>query len=358
VFLYSTVRIVSPVAILALLAACAGAGSSSPVPFASANGADRAPQRVVEGTSRGAAAPPSGTLYVAETGTVHAFPLGANGTTSSLRDITPHPNQSQLIAGLAVSADGTLDILESYPPSSSRVGGPSSAGFCRVVVESATASGSPPAVGTNLCDPSDTGTALGIATNTVGGYDVLFSDTTLGADILRRFGSDGTSTVSTLVLDFYRLSLAADRGGHDYIGRADGRVVMYKAETTDATAPASDVTLASIPQLGPIAVSPGADRTVYAVVGAIGSQNIDAFTAGSSTISRTIGPFPNNYISAMAVDLDGSLYVALNANGGGAASVIRVYDSAAVGKATPLRTIVPSPGVSTIYGLAIAQTSS
>ena len=233
-------------------------------------------------------------------------------------------------------------------------GTPALAEYCRVVVESATASGSPAAMGTYECDPTDAGQAEGIAANTAGGYDVLFTDTTSNIDVVRRFGNDGAATVSTLALDFFPLDLATDRGGHDVVDTSGGRIVMYAAATTDPTMRASDVTLASSPQLGAIAISPAADRTVYVAAGALGSQSIYALAPGSATILRTIGPFPNNDISALAVDTQGSLYVALNSAMGGVGSVIRVYDSMANGKPMPLRSIFPSPGLTYIRGLAVS----
>jgi len=332
-------RAVYTVAIFALLAGCAGSGSRSSLPAVATNGGDRSPQSA-----------PLGTLYVAQVATVIAYPLGANGPTSPARTITPHPNQTQVIEGVATSADGTLDILEDYfvTPSS-----PSS--YCRVVVESATASGSPAAIGTHLCDPTDFGQGEGIAANTGGGYDVLFTDTTSGQDVLRRFGSDGGSTINTLVLNFFPFILGTDRGGHDYL-TATGLIRQYKATTTDPTVFVDTLLAggAGTAQIWAIAVSPGSDRTVYVAAGPLaGGQNIYAFAPDSGTPTRTIGPFPNNDVSAMAVDSQGSLYVGLNPIVGGVGSFIRVYDSAATGKATPTRQIYPSPAETWIEGLAI-----
>lgn len=238
--------------------------------------------------------------------------------------------------------------------SGSNAGGSS----CRIVVEDAAASGSAAALATYPCDPTDAGQAKGIAVNTAGGYDVLFTDTNMSKDVVRRFGNDGATTVSTLVLDFVGTALATDRGAHDYVDTAAGRIAMYTTAATDAAARSSDVSLATNPQLGPVAVSPGADRAVYVAAGTPGHQSIDALATGSASVSRAIGPFGNYTVGALAVDAQGLLYVALNPLAGGTGSVIRVYDAAANGKPVPLRIIMPSPATSGISGLAVSAVNA
>jgi hypothetical protein len=225
---------------------------------------------------------------------------------------------------------------------------------CRIVVEGASASGSPPALGNFPCDPSDGGVAAAIAVNTVGGYDVLFTDMVTNKSVVRRFGSDGASTSSTLILDFIAASLAThntgDRG-HDFLDRTGGRIVKYTSTTTDPTMRASDVKVPGDPQFAQIATSPAADATVYVVAGPPGSQSIDALTPNSATVSRAIGPIANNAVGGIAVDSQGSLYVAVNF--GNNESAIRVYANTASGTAMPIRKIVPSaPG--RITALAIS----
>lgn len=296
--------------------------------------------------------PPAGTLYAAVTDRVYAYALNApTGTTTAQRTIIPHQNQTQVLEGVATSADGTLDILEDFFTGS----GMSQVSHCRVVVESATADGSAAALGTYLCDPTNAGQAEGIARNTVGGYDVLYTDTTLSKDIVHRYSSDGATLSSTLTLDFFPLYLATDRGGHDDLDTSGGRIVSYKATTTDPTMRASDVSLAGSPQLGPIAVSPGADRTVYVVQGALGNQNIYALAPGSATISRTIGPFTNRYISALAVDSQGNLYAGTNKTDNSFVSSVQVYGPSANGVPAPDRILVVSPAVNFFRGLAISE---
>ncbi|MDB5093899.1 MAG: hypothetical protein JWO85_2000 [Candidatus Eremiobacteraeota bacterium] len=292
---------------------------------------------------------PVGTIYAAVTDRVYALDLAGVGTTTAQRTIIPHPNQTQILEGVATSADGTLDILEDYFPT------PSSQSVCRVVVETPTADGPAIAVGTHLCDPVNTGQGEGIARNTVGGYDVLYTDTTLSKDIVHRYGSDGASLVSTLVLDFFPLYLANDRAGHEFLDTSGGRIVLYKGTTQDPTIRNSDVTLVGNPQLGPIAVSPGADRTVYVVEGPLGNQNIYALAPGSNVILRTIGPFTKRYISALAVDSHSNLYAGTDRTDNALYASIQVFDSTANGTPAPTRIIVPSPATNYIRGLAIFE---
>jgi len=358
-------RAVSLTAFTVLLAGCGSvmSGSSSvPGTTSTASNGARSPQIAVSFTPSptptptpvptASPTPPAGTLYAAVTDRAYAYALNApTGTTTAQRTIIPHPNQVQVLAGVATNADGTLDILEQFFTGT----GQSQVEHCRVVVESATANGSPAALGTYLCDPNDKSQAEGIARNTVGGFDVLFADNVSNKDVVRRFNADGAGVTNTLVLDFFPLYLATDRGAHDYLDTAQGRIVSYKTVTTDPTVRSTDVTLAGNPQLGPIAVSPGADRTVYVVQGALGNQNILALAPGSSTISRTIGPFTNRYISALAVDSQGNLYAGTNKNDNSFNSSVQVYGPGANGAPAPDRILVPSPAINFFRGLAIFE---
>jgi hypothetical protein len=347
-------RVVSVLAFAALLAGCGGIMSQS-VPGAGP-AAPRNPQTVttfVPSASPTASPTPSGTLYAANIAEVDAFPLGeADSPASPQRVIQPHPAQTQNVYGIATNADGTLDIVQTHYVGS----GASTTQYCRVTVESATANGSPQALGNPLCDPSDTGQGQAIARNNVGGFDVLYSDLTTSKDVVRRFGSDGNSVSSTLVLNFFPSYLATDTGGHDYVDTSGGRIVEYAPGSTDPTTPVYDGTLAGSPQLGPIAVSPGvgANRTVYVVDGPITSQYIDALAPHSTTIARRIGPLTGRTISALAVDSQGNLYAATSNNSTNHVQ-IRVYGPTANGTPPPDRVIVPSPDIGYIRGLAIYQ---
>ncbi|MBV8749819.1 MAG: hypothetical protein JO103_08905 [Candidatus Eremiobacteraeota bacterium] len=322
----------------ALLAGCGG-GAASFAPAGSV--APRAPLSVIAANS--------GTLYVAATSSVYAVPLNSNGPTNAVRTITPHPNQTNhLITGVATSADGTLDILERY------FDGPSqSVQHCRVVVEGTTANGSPAA--SNIpCDATDQTQSESIARNYSGGFDVLITDVTSGKDLVRRYGGDGATVLSTLTLNTYPLYLATDFGGHDWLDSSGGDVTMYKGATTDPTQVTTHYVVSAPNGLKQMALAP--DRTLYVVNGAIGNQVIDAIPIGATTPSRTIGPFTSNMVCALAVDSQGQLYVALCSTGNNAPALVRVYDSAANGKPVPQRIITVQPTTTYIRGIAIDET--
>lgn len=344
-------RAASTVAVALVLAGCGGGvPGTATVPDGAAKMLRGAP-------GNGAETAPSPTVYLMDSSSVYAFPLLSNGTVAPVRTITlALTNHFFSTPGLATSVDGTVDILDNYwtDPGATLA-------YCRITVESASATGSPAAPATS-CDPTDLTQGEGIARNTVGGFDVIFKDGVGPSSTysLRRFGSDGTTTVSTLPLpaNLFPMSLATDRGGHDYIDNNTGRIVCYKATATNPAAVASDITIPGNLHTRALAVSPGADRTVYvATTGSPGLANgsIYALAWGTNTILRTIGPFPESYITALAVDSQGSLYAAMNPVAGGTGANIRVYDSNANGKPTPLRRIFPNPAITEIRGLALSE---
>ena len=179
---------------------------------------------------------------------------------------------------------------------------------------------------------------------------------------MRRFGPTGT-TISTLPLPSgdAPISLATDRGGHDYVDPLfqNGHMLEYGPTTTDPAAPNRDYSVTCCARLDALAVSPIVPKTIYAVVlqdsGGIVNEKIIALAPGATTPSRTIGPFPQHYITAMAVDSQGLLYVAMNPVAGGTGSSVRVYASDAFGTPTPLRKIVPNPAIGEIRGLTIFE---
>ncbi len=331
-------------ALFSVLAGCSG-GSHSVVPSTGAT--------LHTADAASASIPSGGTLYVADTDRVYALPLGASDAIVPLRTIVPHPLQAQQsVDGIATAADGTLYVLEHRTFS----GGRATVVRCRVVAESATADGSPAALATTPCDSSPA-QALGIARNALGGYDVLYRDTATAAFSVGRMANDG-SVNSTLVLTSPSASaLATDAGGHDYVVTGSGEILKYKAAVADPSVLASDVQIPGSPtNVSAIAVSPAADRTAYVVEGPAGNQTIDAIPPGSSTVSRTIGPFTNHSVSALAVDSQGNLYAAVNPNGGTYAySTVRVYGPDAQGSSTPSRIIAPAVQTTLIRGLAIAE---
>ena len=327
-----------------MLAGCSGSSHATLLPSGSLHASDAAT----------AAVPASGTIYVADTDRVYALPIGASGPVAAQRTIVPHPDQTQqTLDGLATAPDGTLYILEHR----SKTAGRTTTVRCRVVAESATADGSPAALSTTACDPTDQAQGFGIARNTLGGYDVLYQDLQSNALAVRRFANGGASVGSTLVLNAASGDgLATDFGGHDYVDTAAGEILKYKASVTDATVRAEDVQVAGSPSnLRAIAVSP-ADFTVYVVEGDPGNETIAAIPPGSSTPARTIGPFTMHSVSALAVDAQGNVYVAVNPNGGSYPySTIRVYGPNAQGAADAAdRIIIPAEPTTLVRGIAVA----
>ena len=255
-------------------------------------------------------------------------------------------------------AGGNLYVLDNFFTGS----GQSQVEFCRVIKYGPNDSGTP-TVPEYLCDPSSPTQGEGIARNTSGGYDVAFriGSPATGYDV-RRFDSGGTA-INTLPLasGVAPISLATDRGGHDYIDPLfqNGRILEYAPATTDPAAPSRDYNVTCCAKLDALAVSQIVPKTIYAVVlqdaGGVANEKIIALAPGATTPSRTLGPFPQHYITAMAVDSQGLLYVAMNPVAGGVGSSIRVYASDAVGTPTPLRKIVPNPAIGEIRGLAIFE---
>ena len=358
-------RAVFVVAFAALLAGCGGGGGSS---VSTLPGPVKHTEVGVGPTPTPSPSPsptPSATVYVADVSKVYAYPLSGNGTLAPSRTIVPHPTDnthSLAYDSVATGTDGSLYVLDNFFTGS----GQSQTEFCRVDQYGATDSGSP-TVPVYLCDPTNPTQGEGIARNTQSGFDIAFRNgDPLGQGgapyAIRRFGSGGV-VVNTLTLSsgVAPISLATDRGGHDYIDSLfqNGQMLEYAPTTTDPTTPTRNYTLAGGPKLDALAVSQIVPKTIYAVVlqpgGGIVNEKIIAFAPGATTPSRTLGPFPNHYITAMAVDSQGLLYVAMNPVAGGAGASVRVYASNAVGTPTPVRHIIPSPGIFEIRGLAIFE---
>jgi hypothetical protein len=354
------VRAIFVAAVAALLAACGGGGSgTSTIP---------GPARQPDSSAISAVSTPAPTVYIADVGKVYAYPLSGNGTLAPSRTIVPHPTDnthSLAYDSLATDTSGNLYVLDNFFTGS----GQSQTEFCRIDQYGPTATGSP-TVPVYLCDPSNPTQGEGIARNTQSGFDIAFRNgdplgQTAAPYAIRRFGNSGSgiAAVNTLTLSsgVAPISLATDRGGHDYIDSLgqNGQILEYAPTTTDPTAPTRDFTLTGGPKLDALAVSQIVPKTIYAVVlqpaGGIVNEKIIAFAPGATTPSRTLGPFPNHYITAMAVDSQGLLYVAMNPVAGGTGASIRVYASNAVGTPTPVRHIVPNPAIFEIRGLAIFE---
>lgn len=346
---------------LAVLAGCAGGGSGTlPGAPGSPDTHAVAPRAVVVSpspTPSPTIGPVNGTLYVAQTSSVYAYPLGAAGTTSASRTISPHPQHPRIIQAIATNADGTLDVLANYFLNNQSQ--------CGVNVEPADANGSP--TGPNFdCDPTHATLTQGdgVARNSVGGFDILYN--TNNNFILKRYandGSSGTPANSITFSNFAPLYLASPPGGgHDYLASNQGEIRKYPEAATTSAGFNADCTISAANGDGPIAVAP--DKTIYIVVKTQGSltgeeiQAITGCTTGTATVSRTIGPFSNNYVSALAVDSQGELYVGMNslAQTNVPPSFVRVYPPGANGTTpTVQRRIDPTPSTNYIRGLAIYE---
>jgi hypothetical protein len=66
------------------------------------------------------------------------------------------------------------------------------------------------------------------------------------------------------------------------------------------------------------ALASAPDHTVYVAAGPLGAEYVYAYPQGPTAPARTLGPYPNNYVTAMAVDAQNQFYVALSAVQGGA----------------------------------------
>jgi hypothetical protein len=290
-----------------------------------------------------------GTLYYADTSNVYALPLMAKGSSTATRTITPHPENQGINTALATNEDGTLDVLHNYFDDTGE--------HCRVTVEPADANGSP--VATDVpCDTVPSTQGDGVARNAFDGFDVLYN--TPNTFIVKRFANDGASPKRTLTLGppgFAGLYLATDPGGHDYLVNSGGEIRKYTPHETNVDAQIADCTVSAFYGDGPLTVA--RDKTIYLMVrggDTLANSSIEAITvcgtSGAATVSRTIGPFPDSYISAMAVDDQGALYVGLNALDGASPSTIAVFDKTANGAPAPKRVIAPSPSTTFIRGLA------
>jgi hypothetical protein len=289
--------------------------------------------------------PPSGTLYVSSSKAVYAYDLAANGPTTPSRTLTPHSLQRVRLLALAAAADGNLGVLEEYYPDT---GGHR----CRITVESQNASGNAAALAVIDCpgDYSDS-YGYGLARNPVlplatpgtpagDAFDLLVTKDSTGAAYIKRYDEAGNA-LSTLTLPSPgpTTALVTDKGGHPYVDDGAGNVKKYQYTSADggSTAPVASFTM-PVASSGVMAVSP-VDNALYLVTKNNSNQNvIEGFSfngAGNSYTPsspvRTIGPFNNNNVTAMAFDSQGELYVALSSvPGGGAAfgNVVRVYNLA------------------------------
>ncbi len=269
--------------------------------------------------------PSSGTLYVADPWNVFAYDLGATEPPIPLRVIFPHPKQvdSELIEGIATAPDGTLAILQNYFVGNDE--------YCRTVIEPANAGAGIPALGTYPCDPTalTQGEAIARGAN---GFDLVYRIN--GGYSIEHLTAGGTIS-GTLVLPAGAYdSIAGTATGSDYVGDIGGNVLKYGTGATDPNASLAHFVVPGPAAIQALATAP--DHTIYVAAGPLGAEYIYAYPQGATAPARTLGPYPNNYITAMAVDAQNQLYVALYTLQGGA-NELRVYAADANGKPPPLR---------------------
>jgi hypothetical protein len=330
-----------------LLAGCAGGGSATSVSPAQ-NPASSARQPLSTTTA-------SATLYLAnDQHTVSAYDLNAHDPATPSRTFKSHPNAiGEVINGLATAPDGKLGILETYTKATSN----GSSSGCRTVIEPADAATTPP-VGqrTYLCR-SGLSNGVGIARG-ANGFDLLYSwqnGTTLDKTFYLQHLTESGIVSSETRLPYQTsntwsaMTVAGD--GSDLVGHSNnGKVRDYAANSADGSAGTLAVTA---PVGGPIdALATGPDQTLYVAAGPTTNQYIYAYPLGATSPARTLGPFTNDYVSAMAVDSQNQLYVGFVKWTQTGQTRVCVYPSDANGNQTtaPSRVITPS---GQIVGLAI-----
>ena len=330
------------VALAGMVLAGCGGGMSSVTPGTSA-----------QSTSSGTRAPritqaSSPALYVLNVGEIDVYPLDATAGATPVRKI-PAPSGDSL-AGVATAPNGQLAVLVNFFDQNQNE-------YCKTLIYPADADANtlPPAG--HLCDPVTTTQAEGIARG-ANGYDVLYRQAYNGIGnssfAVERLDGSGTIT-STLVLPadgFGWGSIATNGTGRDYVG-AVGTVNKYDVGSTNSATPMRTFPLRSGYYAWAIAVS----NTVYIAAGHTGQLSgevIYAYPGGASTPARTLGPFVGNYITAMATDSNGLLYVALNPIAGyPALPRVRVFSPTANGTDAPLRVITSAVPYGEIRGMAV-----
>lgn len=305
-------------------------------------------------------APPTGTLYVGGLGEVDAFPAAASGAQAPQRRITGffrpfgRPDTSSSAGAITVGADGTLYVIKNQHFPSGNV--------CQVVEESPSANGTSGVLGSLDCGT----TGYGLATTAGGELDVLLKNAD-GTGYVQRFvNGRATSRLGTAGVP---VSLATGPNGELYVASTTGtmsvgRIDQYPPGAADGAAPVRTITAPDVSFFGGIAVAP--DGVLYAVFVVpdysteTTTQSVNAYPPGSTTPSRTVGPFKSVHIGAITVDKGGELYVAFNAvRYAAVSSHVDVYAPNASGNATPVRTLpnpIPgdAPGGTVIEALALS----
>jgi hypothetical protein len=326
-----------------VLAGCGGGGMSSVTPGPSSQNtasATRAPRISTQQASP--------VLYVANVGEIDVYPLDATSGATPVRKI-PAPS-GDTFEGVATAPTGELAVLVNFFDQSQNE-------YCKTLIYPADADANtlPPAG--HLCDPTTTTQGEGIARG-ANGFDVLYRQAYngIGNSSFAVERLDGTGTItSTLVLPAGAWgSINTNGTGRDYVGEV-GTVNKYDIGSTNGATPMRSFSLPSGYYPWAIAVS----DTVYIAAGHTGQLSgevIYAYGGGASSPTRTIGPFVGNYITAMATDRNGLLYVALNPiSGYPSLPRVRVFSPTANGTDAPLRVITNAVPYGEVRGLAVYQ---
>lgn len=296
------------------------------------------------------AVPFTGTLYVASRTTVFAYDVNASDPATALRSFVPHEKQVNLeqIMGLATAPDGTLAVLQNYYLSN----------FidqnCRTVMEPPIAAPVVAPQRTYPCDANGLTQGRAVARG-ANGFDILYGSGNTA--FVEHLAPDGSiSSTLTLPSDMFSNydTIAPTPGGGDYVGKTYGaNVLRYGVGATTGTPYRERIV---VPGAYVVALATAPDHTLYAAAGSFLSESIYAYPAGATTPARTLGPFQNESISALAVGAQNELYVALNSSSRYGGNDVRVYPADANGKIAPLRRITnPVPQLEVIRALAISQ---
>jgi len=379
------------------------------------------------GTGRSASAPfvpvvsPSPILYVSGNDRVVAFPLAASGAATPLRTLFVHRLQQDGIVGIATNSDTSLDVLQNFRNSPTGPGTPNAAGNypdCRVVIYPATASGDAAAMNQFSCFHSAVGP--GTAIGGVRGLGIARAPSPLGAidyleaalppaspspgptpgDFVQRSNESGADhgllAVASPSPVKYHNGMAENITGNVFVSYSLPFFVPIPSGSSSnscvatpptATAAVDEFAPAAIGTPGPIAtivingrVTAGAlatypvsdpfKRIYVATCDSNANSWVDELLTGNlssgTTVlspSRSIGPFTNASVTALAVDAQGNIYVGLSDNPVTASTgtAVRVYGPNFVsGSKVPLHSIegplvIPANGNQRITGLAITQ---
>jgi len=368
-------------------------------------------------------------LYVAGEDRVVAFPLSASGAATPLRTLFVHRLQQDGIVGIATNADTSLDVLQNFRNSPTGPGTPMAAGNfpdCRVVVYAASASGDSAALSQYACFHATVGPSQAIAG--ARGIGIARGSAALGAidyleaalpaaspspgDFVQRSNEAGADNGLLVISEpqakvhngiaegstgiVYITSNPTSGGAVPKGASSDKRIssastnpclggspntaaqVDYYAPGAINNSSPNTFVISGRVTAGAIAAYPVTDpfkRVYVATCDGNGSGWVDEvvtqnFPVGTVSPNRSIGPFTQSSVTALAVDAQGNIYVGLTDNpnqfllapaGGAGGNAVRVYGPGfANGTKRPDHSIEgPLPplvnGNQKITGLAITQ---